>query len=263
MERYFCKHGEHYVDEQAFYLQGGICKKCRSKIQQTRIETLEGISLAEYLLHESCRNALSRTRDPKNETYRGVKCDWEKPSDMKLVLMKNEKFWEDWLKQSQIYEKEGRIKKFRPTLDRIESDVEKGGHYTMNNIQMLSHRDNVIKENKISCIALFIKDLRIVKVAKYESIKNTMKELGISAYNTINTFKDKGKIYNIGNGYSILLQTMGGIFEGGESPLYKVVSTRKRILIDYDTGKEYIISNEQVKFESPGIWFTLDNLMGR
>lgn len=254
-KKYFCKECSHYVSKEEYYHQGKLCKKCRSEKDKNRIDNLTGIKLAEYLLHRSCIRALERARGEEKGAYEGVKCDWNKPLKMKEDLMNFTEFWDKWLEQSRIYEESGKVANLRPTLDRIESNVEKGGHYTMENIQVLSHGENSFKANSIKCKVIFIKGLKVVKITDYESTKDVMKELKIPAYNTINLFKDSGKIHSIGNGYSILLQTINGVLREQDSPLYKAVFTKQKILVDYVTGKEYIISSKQSSFDSHGIWF--------
>lgn len=254
-EECFCKERSHFVREEEYYYQGRMCKECRNEKNNNRIKNLTGIEFAEYLLHRSCIRVLERVRDDKNEVYKGVKCSWDKPLKMKEDLMKQIDFWENWIKQSKIYEESGKTANLRPTIDRIESNVEKGGHYIITNLQVLSHSENTIKAKSIKCKVIFIKNLEVVKITEYESTKDVMKELKIPAYNTINILKDSGKIQCIGNGYSVLIQTLDGRMKNQEFPIYKAVSNKQTILVDYQTGKEYIIKSEQLNFESYGIWF--------
>ncbi|PEO88240.1 hypothetical protein CN558_04505 [Bacillus wiedmannii] len=254
-EKYFCKECNHYVSGEEFYHQGKVCKKCRNEKSNNKIKNLTDIELAEHLLQRSCMRVLERVRGDKKEAYKGVKCDWKKPSEMKRDLMNNNEFWGKWVEQSRIYEESGKSSNLRPTIDRVESDVKKGGHYTMGNLQVLSHGENTFKAKSVKCKVIFIKDLKVVRITDYESMKDVMKELNIPAYSTINLFKDSGKIHNIGNGYSILIQTPDGVLKKQDSVLYKSVFTKRKILIDYVTGKEYIISDEQYSFDSYGIWF--------
>lgn len=249
-----CKACNNYVSDKDFYHQGGICKKCRSEKSKSRIENLTGSELAENLLHKSCIRAIERVKRNEKEAYKGVKCDWTKPKKMKIDLMNNGEFWGQWVEQSRIYEENNRVFKLRPTIDRIESDVKKGGHYTMENIQMLAYGENTIKANAVKCKVIFLKDLKFVKIVDYGSMKEVMKELNIPAYSTVNPIKDSGKLHNIGNGYSILIQTQGGMLKEQDSPLYKIVVTNKKILIDYFTGKEYVINSNQYSFDNYGIW---------
>ncbi|WP_399631671.1 hypothetical protein [Sporosarcina sp. SG10008] len=253
-QKFYCSKRNHYVKREEYYHQGEICKECRSDINRSKIDDYTGIELAEYLLHRSCIRVLERVRSDKKEAYKGVKCDWKKPVKMKEALMNNTEFWSNWVELSEIYNEGRRLPNSRPTIDRIESNIEKGGHYTMGNIQVLSHGENSIKANSIKCKVVFIKGLNVVRITDYESTKDVMKELSIPAYSTINLFKDSGKILSVGNGYSILIQTPNGMLEKQDSPLYKGIVTKQKILVDYDTGKEYIISNNQYSFDSYGIW---------
>lgn len=253
-KKFFCKECNHYVSGKEFYHQGKVCKGCRNEKNKNKMKNLTATELAEHLLHRSCMRVLERVRSDKKEAYKGVKCDWKKPLEMKRDLMNNNEFWGEWIEQSKIYEESGKSPNLRPTIDRIESDVKKGGHYIMRNLQVLSHGENTFKAKSVKCKVIFIKDLKFVKITDYESMKDVMKELNIPAYSTINFFKDSGKIHNIGNGYSILIQTPDGMLKKQDSSLYKAVFTKRKILINYVTGKEYIINNEQYSFDSYGIW---------
>jgi hypothetical protein len=252
--KYFCRKGSHHVFGEEYYHQGKICKECRGEIENARIKSLTGLKLAEHLLHRSCIRALERVKSDKDDAYKGVKCQWDKPAKMKKDLMDNKQFWGKWVEQSEIYEKNGREINLRPTLDRIESEVSKEGHYVMENLQMLSHSENAKKAQAVECIVLFIKDLRIVKVVDYKSIKNVMSELQILGYNAKSINRDSGKIQTIGNGYSVLIQSKNGERKMGEKPLYKVVINKQKILFDRVTGEEYLLKSSQRQLDNYGIW---------
>lgn len=252
---YLCKECNQYVMEGEYYFQGKVCKICRNKKINNKIKSLSGNELAEHLLHKSCIRVMERVRDEEKVAYKGVKCEWDKPWKMKEELMKRNDFWDKWVMLTEIYEDNGRLLKLRPTIDRIESNVEKGGHYIMGNLQVLSYSENTFKAKSIKCKVIFIKNLKVVKVTSYESIKDIMKELEIPAYNTLNIIINSGEIYNVGNGYTILIQTLDGMLKKQESPVYKAVVNKQTILVDYLTNKEYIIKNEFINFDSYGIWF--------
>lgn len=254
-ERLICKVCNHHVSYEKFYHQGGICKDCRSKKEKEKREGLNGLELAEYLLHRSCVSVLDRVRSDKKEAYKGVECTWDKPSFMKEDLMEDEAFWGKWVEQSRIYEENNRVINLRPTIDRIESDVKKGGHYTKENIQMLAYEKNTYKAKAKKCKVIFIKDFKFAKITDFDCINDVMKEFGISSYNTINNIRDNGKIHYIDNGYSIIVQTIDGTPKQNYA-LYKTVFTKDQILVDYFTGKEYLIRREQYSFDSYGIWFS-------
>ncbi|MDU1845225.1 MAG: hypothetical protein E6778_06735 [Niallia nealsonii] len=258
---YYCKKGNHYVIGEDYYYQGEICKKCRSERNKNKIGSLTGIELAEHLLHKSCIRAIERVRRNEKVAYIGVKCDWTKPLDMKKDLMNDGEFWEKWIEKSRLYEAKGKTENFRPTIDRIESDPNKEGHYTLENIQVLSHSENSFKANSVKCKVILIRGLEVVSITEYESIKNVMKELGIRWYNVINLIKDSGKIQSVGDDYSVLIQTFGGTLKKQEFPLYKGVITKQKIIVDYETGKEYIINSNQYSFDSYGVWFGENQVM--
>ncbi|MFL0583693.1 hypothetical protein ACH0B6_14020 [Solibacillus silvestris] len=257
-QKVVCRKCSQSVNRNDYYFQGKVCKLCRSKMANEKLKTLSNTEFAEHLLQKSCENVLARVRGEDKEAYKDVKCDYTKPKQMKIALMENQDFWNEWLKLSNFYRKNGEMLNLRPTIDRIEPDVNNGGHYTMANMQALTYRENIsraTKANSTNCIAIFIKGMKVVKITNYESIKKVMKELNIQGYNTVNVFKDKGKLYYIGNGYSIILQTLNGKLKETGTSLYKVVVTKQKILVDNFTGKEQILSTNQTSFNSNGIWF--------
>lgn len=169
--------------------------------------------------------------------------------------MANQLFWEAWKKQSRIYERMGKLLSYRPTIDRIESSVEKNGHYYPENITMLPYSENSAKAKAIRCLVIFIKGMRIVQITNFESIENVMKKLNIPSRNVLNVKRDSGRISEIGNGFSVLIQTTGGTLKKSNTPLYKMVIEKKRIIVDYKTGKEYVWKRQQASYSNYGIWF--------
>ncbi|MEM5011891.1 hypothetical protein WKH57_14305 [Niallia taxi] len=259
-KKYFCKECNHCVSKEEYYHQGKVCKKCRNEKKNEKISNLAGVDFAEYLLHKSCIRVLERVRSNKKEAYKGVKCDWDKPLKMKEDLMTNDVFWGRWIEQSRIYEKSGRLLNVRPTIDRIESNVENGGHYSWGNLQVLSYSENTYKAQAVKCKVVFIRGIEVVCITEYESIINVMKELGISGYNVISLLKDSGKIQKLNDNYSVLIQTLDGTLKKHDSPLYNGVITKQKIIVDYETGKEYIVGSNQYSFQSYGIWFGEDQV---
>jgi hypothetical protein len=182
---------------------------------------------------------------------------------MKTDLMANSVFWEAWKKQSSLYERMGKLVSYRPTIDRIESRVEKNGHYYPENITTLSYSENAAKAKAVKCLVIFIKGIRIVRVTDYESINKVMQDLEITARNVRNIKRDSGKISEIGNGYSVLIQTVGGTLNKSNTPLYKMVVEKKYIIVDYKTGKEYVWKRQQASYSIYGIWFNNTSMMIR
>lgn len=257
MENKFCNEGNHEVEGRDFYEQGNMCKLCRSEIDRSKREAKTGIELAEYLLHQSCIRALARTRGQGHEKYIGVKCQWSKPRQMKKALMAKKEFWKDWIKQTEIHENSGKLDSTRPTIDRIEEDSAKNGHYYIENIQMLSKTENTKKGTEIKCVIFLIKNLKIIEVSTYESVSKMMERLKIVGHNVVSIKRDMGVVKNIGNGYSLLAQTVNGQLKASASPLYKRVVQKQLIIFDKVTGEEVFVREMQSICETGGIWFDL------
>lgn len=251
----YCKIGQHEVEESKFYNQGNMCKQCRNEKNKGRKEAKKGLELAEYLLNQSCIRALERVKGNGNKSYIGVKCQWEKPSSMKAALMKKKEFWESWIRQTEIYESSGKPDSARPTLDRIEADPSKNGHYYIENLQVLSAAENARKAKEVECVVVLIKDLKVIEVSSFDSVNQMMKKLKLVGYNVVSVKRDTGAIINIGNGYSLLVQTVGGQLKEIQNPLYKMVIQKKLIAFDKVTGIEVVIRETQSVFETSGIWF--------
>ncbi|GGE76157.1 hypothetical protein [Priestia taiwanensis] len=260
-EKKYCKDCNKNVKHEEFHHQGNRCKKCRSQKSKNRIDALTGIQYAKHLLHQSCIRALERCRRNEKKHYRGVEIDWEKPLDMKNALMEKEDFWYEWLRLTEVYEISGRKDTLRPTLDRIEADIEKGGHYMLSNIQALPHGENTVKGVGTKCKVMFIKNLRPFRVADYESMEAVMKELGISGRNVLNVIKNSGRMHEIDSAYSVFVQTIDGQLKVQDTPSYKAVITMKKFLVDNVTGKEYLIGIRQNSFYTYGIWFNESQMM--
>ena len=252
-----CKKGNHEVSEEDFYKQGNRCKTCRNEMIRIKREAKKGVELADYLLHQSCIRAFARVRGQGNKGYIGVKCQWEKPALMKEALIHRSDFWFEWLKQTEIHEKSGRLNSTRPTLDRIEADPLKNGHYYLDNLQVLSASENTLKAKEVKCIFFLIKDLKIVEVSTFDSVNKMMKSLKIVGHNVISIKRDTGLVSNIGNGYSLLTQTIGGQLKEKINPLYKRVIRKRLIMFDKVTGEETVVREIQEICETGGIWFDL------
>jgi hypothetical protein len=137
------------------------------------------LKLAEKLLYKSCKKALERIKDKNRIKYRGVKCEWSKPKEMKKVLMSYLLLWNEWIKLTEIYIQNGMPNGLRPTIDRIESNPNKGGHYYLNNIQALSYSDNCKKDKGIP-LDVFVLEKDFISYKTFNSIQETMNDLNIS-----------------------------------------------------------------------------------
>lgn len=227
----------------------------KSKGISKRKETRTGEQLAELLLYKSCSQVFKRIKDKKKKAYNDVKCSWDKPLAMKQALMRNNEFWDAWKKQSSIYESNCKELKFRPTIDRIESDPCKGGHYTANNIRVLSYLENSTNANMKECVVFFFKNAKIEKFVRFPSIKEALITLDVSYKYFLHSVINTGKFYDMGNGYTVILQTVSGQLKAKENKVQNAEVTNKTYIVDFETGNEYLIKVERLSFQSPSIWW--------
>lgn len=251
----FCKVGKHEVMEDEYYKQGKMCNACRNEMIKSNKESKTGNELAEYLLHQSCVRALERVKGRDNSVYEGFICQWRKPLAMKKELMAKSNFWVEWIHQTEVYEASGKVYSARPTIDRIESNYKKNGHYYIENLQVLSAGENSKKANAIRCITYFIKNSRIIRVSNFESMEEIMKELKILGHSVRSINRDTGQIQCIGNGYSVLVQTIGREMKVTKQLPYIMLIQKKLVLFDKITGRERVIKKTKSAYEVNGIWF--------
>ncbi|WP_438351389.1 hypothetical protein ACP8HI_12500 [Paenibacillus sp. FA6] len=125
------EHGERFNDPRAI-------KFVQSLLQRRLIENSEIV--AAHLLHDS---TISRINACKYNTgvYYKISCDWDSSQLMTLdIILKKEDMWKAWVQQSYYYEESGE-QADRPSIDRIDELKD----YTLDNIQMLSIKNNVCK----------------------------------------------------------------------------------------------------------------------
>ncbi|MDN3439962.1 hypothetical protein QMA04_17870 [Planococcus sp. APC 3900] len=265
-KQFECKDCKKKFRGSEYHLSSKKCKHCRNSYSQEVITNLKSDALAKHLLWRSCRCVLQRVRGGNYPAYRGVKCGWNKPKKMQNELMACNTFWEEWKNQSRIYEENGRRLPFRPTIDRKISDVNKGGHYYYDNIRVLPYSENSSLANAKNCIVIFLKECRFEKMVTYETINKVMKELNIVSRNTFNLKRDSGKINDLGNGYSVLIQTVGGNIKKTGKSLYNMTIERKYNIVDFENGEEYewksYPGSYQGSYFVEGLWFN-SNLMNQ
>ena len=200
---------------------------------------------AEKLLYKSCRSAFNRVRNKTNEVYQGVQIQWNTAKKMKEALMNNIEFWKTWTHLTKTYIESGKRAGLRPTLDRIESNASIGGHYFEQNIRPLTKSENSKLGRAISNQALLIKNNKPTLLIQSDSLSDTHSKLKVLTKGNIHNLKrNTGKFLDIGNEYSVLLQSfdknkidnfVGNRIVGKyEARIYKTL-----FLVDYYTGKEY------------------------
>lgn len=185
-------------------------------------------------LYISCESRINACKY-NSGIYKDVECDWGSPLAFMLdIIQKLPSMWQDWKIQNAIYEETGNDAD-RATIDRIDEF----GNYTLSNIQMLSKHDNSKKATSKPCRVMIIKDLRIQGTFEFESKKDLFSDL-IKAGIPINTTQikfDTGVFQEVGNGFTVLLQSKNGEVPRADHPLYQVIINHKRELIDEQTGK--------------------------
>jgi hypothetical protein len=199
-------------------------------------------------LYISCESRINACKY-NTGIYKDISCHWESPLAFMIdIIQKLPHVWQDWKIQNAIYEETGNDSN-RATIDRIDEF----GNYTLTNIQMLSKHDNSKKARSKPCRVLIIKDLKIKGMFEFGSKKDLFNDLinaGIPIHATQIKF-DTGIFQEVGNGYTLLLQSKNGEVPTADKPLYKVVINRKRELIDEDTGKVIeVLGNWQYQFEA-------------
>lgn len=217
-------------------------------------EKEESTELAELLLYKSCRQVFKRIRDKKKKAYDDVKCSWDKPQTMKKDLMKDTEFWDAWKKQSNIYEMNSRERNSRPTIDRIESNTSKGGHYIPGNIRMLSYLENAHNAKVKECMAFFINDNMVEKFVRFSSNKEALTILDLPNEYLCNVVRNSGQMFDIGNEYTLLIRTVSRKLKNEDKLIHNAIYSKKTYIEEFKTGKVDLIATERLSFQFPGIW---------
>lgn len=251
-----------------FHEGHGKCKKCHSQQVQSNKEIgamkaieklleLEIIKNSEVssarTLYISCESRINACKYNIG-IYKDVKCKWESPLAFMIdIIQKLPSVWHDWKIQNAIYD-EMKNDSDRPTIDRIDEF----GDYSLLNIQMLSKHDNSKKARSKPCRVMIIKDLKIKGAFEFESKKDLFSDL-LNAGIPINATQikfDTGAFQEVGNGYTILLQSKNGEVPTADEALYKVVVNHRRELIDEGTGEVVkLLGHWQYQFETGAVSF--------
>ncbi|WP_046178628.1 hypothetical protein [Domibacillus tundrae] len=245
-----CKKCNKLKDEHNFH-GGYSCKECHSdKVQfnkklgvEREIKKLLKLNIIKKEEVDAAKtlyvSAKSRIESCKYKIgiygKKGIKSAYDSPFVFtKDIIETLPTFWGEWKNQNKIYE-ESRTRAARPTIDRI--DDSKG--YTLSNIQMLSKRNNTLKAASVPNKVIIIKNQEVYDFIEFESKKEMNQKL-IEQDIPIKTTKikmDTGKIQEVGNGYSLILQSEGSEIKSTNKACYKVVIDRRREKYDLDTGE--------------------------
>lgn len=206
----------------------------------------ENETLPARSLTRSARFRIQSTKDSSKPDHYKVYCDWDSEFSFAVDVIRYKKdMWEDWKQQENVFlaiaNKEKatstEIRNAIPTIDRIDSDKEIG--YRLENIQCLSKYENDKKASSTPCRVMIIKNAKIQGVFEFGSKKDLYHDLiseGIPI-NVSNIKWNTGVFQEVGNGYTILLQSKNGEVPTADEALYEVVIDHRRELIDENTNK--------------------------
>jgi len=203
---------------------------------------------AEKLLYKSCESAFNRVRNKKNKVYQGVQIEWKTAKKMKEALMNNDEFWRRWIDLTDTYMKNEKNRRLRPTLDRIESDFLKGGHYYEGNLRPLTSSENSRLGRTIPNEVLLIHNKQPKLLIKSDSIQGTHSKLKVITQNNIhNQKRNTGQLLNINNEYSMFIQSFdkNNINNLGNNHIegkYKARINKMLVYTSAQTGKETILT---------------------
>jgi hypothetical protein len=215
------------------------------------------------LLLRSAQFRIQSVKDKSKLDHFGVYCEWNSDFNFAVDVIRYKKdMWEDWKEQTNVWLTLMNKKRAtpterrnaRPTIDRIKSDKEIG--YRLENIQCLSKFDNDRKASSTPCNVLIIKDIKIQGILEFNSKKEMCKKLieaGVPI-NVSNIKFDTGIIQEVGNGYSLLLQSKRGEVPPTDEPLYELVINHRREKYDEDTGEVIeVLGHWQYRFNVGGL----------
>ncbi|OAS18908.1 hypothetical protein [Paenibacillus oryzisoli] len=237
-----CKEEKKFKD---FIEKNSHCLDCRRDYQKQYKARKRLEDLAIYQLKSSAKNVYKRGQ--KNyiiSPYENVSCGWNRIKEIVDDLSNDKKWMGDWRNQTAIFEKTG-DNSDKPSIGRV-GDI---GNYTRDNIIVQSLKEGSIQANAKPCYMLEIRDKQFGNVKEFASIKDVkeyLKSVGVpvNACNNINT----GKVHNLGNGLSIIIQTQNGTPQEYETAQYSIKVVHSKYLIDNTRGindllerKEHII----------------------
>lgn len=222
--------------------------------QNEHEQKFKGVTIvSEQLLYASCKSAFLRVQSQTEKAYMGVKIQWDSAKEMKEALMNNIEFWKTWTRLTKTYIESEKRGGLRPTLDRIESNASIGGHYFEQNIRPLTKSENSKLGRAISNQALLIKNNKPTLLIQSDSLNDTHSKLKVlTKGNIYNLKRNTGRFLDIGNEYSVLLQSfdknkIDNFVENRVVGKYEARIYKTLFLVDYYTGKEYPIGVEREK----------------
>jgi hypothetical protein len=142
--------------------------------------------IAFLLLTSSCNNARTRGLS-KVSKYKNIKCDLT-GAVLRDALMKQDSFWNEWVRLTKEWVENGYKYGERTTLDRIDNN----GHYVIGNIQALPYKKNVSKNKGKKCLILFYNEnWEISRIKVIWGLNRIQKTLGVSKNRLNHYISDK------------------------------------------------------------------------
>ncbi|MEI2281228.1 hypothetical protein [Paenibacillus polysaccharolyticus] len=150
----------------------------QSLIEEGIIE--EEHSMAGYLLFKSIESRIHSCRYEQG-VYKGVHCAWSDPvSGARDIIKYRPEMWQGWIEQTRIFLENDQQQKYRPTIDRRNTDPNIG--YRLDNIQLLSFRENTQRAvNKpVYAFEMGNNQSNVTPTfRRYDSITDAKKDLGL------------------------------------------------------------------------------------
>ncbi|MBD8839935.1 hypothetical protein IFU39_19150 [Paenibacillus sp. CFBP 13594] len=156
-----------------------------------------------YLLFKSIESRIHSCRYSQG-IYEGVFCEWDVPLNGVMDIIRHKpEMWQGWIEQTRIFLENDQQQKYRPTIDRIETDPNIG--YRLDNIQLLSFRENTQRAvNKpVYAFEMGKNQSNVIPTfRRYDSITDAKKDLGLPKLEN-----DTGVFTNTQDGKTFILQS--------------------------------------------------------
>lgn len=253
-----CTKCEKEKDIKEFYDDSLHCKKChsnyvQSKLEQNTLEFLEDCIVqniiksnelsAARLLLLSCKSRYEACKYNKNG-YEHIKCDYDSYFDFFFKLIAIDDLWIEWKKQSIIH-KQTAEQSDRPTLDRVDPLL----NYTLDNLQVLSLKENVLKARQKASKALVYRNGDLIGKFRFDSKKQFYEEFNnYYPSNVLNSIKfDTATFQKLDKNTYLLLQT-----DSIDRTAVKVDGD-KYVMV-YESGTTYYFNQETMKLLDVKNW---------
>lgn len=228
------------------------CRACKNDyLNQWRFNKFKETP-SKYLLLSSTANCYYRgqplyTKPP----YQDVTCEFESSSDFFDCLWNDNDWMKRWNDLTDKYIESGR-KEDKPSINRI--NPKKG--YFRDNIEPSRLGDNIKEGSSHPCQLFLIPNgnLQSTELLDFDS-KQELRQHLIDKKIPINVMRtlDDGRIHELDCGLRFIVQTKNGTLKLRDKPLYEMVLNYQRYLIDYETGREFLLFEQDQSFITSGI----------